>query len=72
MAELNRQINKMAGYRGNLGMTQRQMADYLGITPQSYSNKERKETAFNDAEKKKIKELLNSYFPSITIDEIFF
>ena len=49
-----------------------QMADYLGITPQSYSNKERKETAFNDAEKKKIKELLNSYFPSITIDEIFF
>lgn len=72
MVKINNQINKIAGYRGNLRMTQKQMADYLGITPQSYSNKERQETAFNDKEKAKIKALLVPYFPDITIDDIFF
>ena len=65
-------INKMAGYRAMIEMTQKQIADYLGILPQSYSNKERGEVAFKDEEKVKIKELLNPYFPGITIDEIFF
>lgn len=72
MTIAKRNINKIAGYRGMLGMTQKEMADYLGILPQSYSNKERGETPFKDDEKRKIKEILTPYFPGITIDEIFF
>lgn len=72
MNALEKKINKIAGYRGMLGMTQKQIASYLGILPQSYSNKERGETAFKDEEKQKIKELLKPYFPDITIDDIFF
>lgn len=72
MATIKKNINKIAGYRAMLEMTQKQMADHLGILPQSYSNKERGETPFKDKEKRKIKELLTPYFPEITIDEIFF
>lgn len=72
MTAVKKSINKIAGYRGMLEMTQKQMADYLNILPQSYSNKERGDTPFKDEEKRKIKELLTPYFPDITIDEIFF
>lgn len=65
-------INKIAGYRANLGLTQAEMAEYLNILPQSYSNKERGGTAFKDSEKVKIKNLLLPHFPGITIDDIFF
>ncbi|MCW6675530.1 helix-turn-helix domain-containing protein [Aerococcaceae bacterium NML171108] len=55
-----------------LSLDQYEMAKKLGITPQAYSKKERGLTAFNDEEKKTIKEMLLPHFPNITIDEIFF
>lgn len=72
MSVKDKKINKIAGYRANLSLTQVEMADYLNILPQSYSNKERGETAFKDSEKIKIKNLLLPHFPGITIDDIFF
>lgn len=65
-------LNKVAGYRAMLSLDQYEMADKLGITPQAYSRKERGITAFNDDEKKTVKEMLLPHFPDITIDEIFF
>lgn len=64
--------NKIAGYRRMLGMTQRDMAKEFGISTQAYRMKESGNTAFNDREKKRFKEMLLPLFPSITIDEIFF
>lgn len=65
-------LNKVAGYRVMLNFSQKDMAKYLNITPQSYSNKERGFRRFNDCEKIKIKELFNRIDSDLTIDEIFF
>lgn len=63
---------KVKGYRNMLNMTQEQLGEYLGITKQSYHLKEVGKAQFTDQEKIKIKQLLQSLFPEITIDEIFF
>lgn len=65
-------VNKVAGYRAATGMSQKGMAKYLGMLPQTYSNKERGITSFKDSEKIKMKEFLLQYFPEITIQDIFF
>ncbi|MGB7472506.1 helix-turn-helix transcriptional regulator [Trichococcus sp.] len=65
-------INKIAGYRAMLGLTQEQMGAKLGISKQQYSPKERGKLPFNDREKQAMKDVLLPYFPDITIDEIFF
>lgn len=65
-------INKVAGYRAFLGMTQKEVAEYLSISTQSYSNKENGKRTFNDNEKVKLKILFNQVDPNLTIDKIFF
>lgn len=66
-------FNKIASYRAGLGLTQKEMAERLGITSQQqYHLKESKKRPFTDSEKKAMKSLLSPYFPNITIDEIFF
>ncbi|WP_233418613.1 helix-turn-helix transcriptional regulator [Jeotgalibaca dankookensis] len=65
-------INKVAGYRNMLGMTQKEMAVFLGITAQSYSNKETGKNPFNDKEKIKLKKLFNRIDGRLSIDDIFF
>lgn len=64
--------NRIAGYRVYLGMTQKDIASYLNISPQSYSNKEKGYRAFNDQEKMKLKTLFQQIDSELTIDEIFF
>lgn len=59
-------------YRQYLGLTQQDMADILGVSKQSYWNKENERTAFNDSEKVLIKDMLVKHFPEIKIDDIFF
>jgi putative transcriptional regulator len=66
------QINKVAGYRVMLGLTQRHIATKLGISSQSYSNKENGRTSFNDREKLKLKRIFSEIDSSLTIDDIFF
>ena len=65
-------INKVAGYRAMLGLTQRDIAKKLGISSQSYSNKENGRTPFSDKEKIKLKILFSEIDGSLTIDDIFF
>ncbi|RTX75401.1 hypothetical protein CD117_00625 [Mammaliicoccus sciuri] len=64
---------KVAKYRRFIGVTQRDMAKYLGVSVQSYRNKEKGKTPFKDSEKVLIKEkLIANGFVKISIDEIFF
>lgn len=59
-------------YRNFLGLRQKDMAEILNISKQSYWKKENGKTPFTDEEKALIKSLLIEYFPGITIDDIFF
>lgn len=65
-------MNLIVGYRKMLGYTQSEMAKKMGISSQSYWQKEKGRVSFSDKEKIIFKKLLQSLFPSITIDEIFF
>lgn len=69
---MKKKLNKVAGYRVMTGLNQTEMGRVLGITKQSYSNKERGVNQFSDTEKKKFKEYIGEFFPGISIDEIFF
>lgn len=69
---MEQSINRVAGYRAMLNMSQKDMANYLDISPQSYSNKERGIRIFNDQEKLKLKKLFREVDPELTIDTIFF
>ncbi|MDN2948386.1 helix-turn-helix transcriptional regulator [Streptococcus suis] len=65
-------MSKLKGYRVMLGLTQKNMADKLDISLQSYNNKETGKTPFKDKEKKVIKTIVAEVKPDITIDELFF
>lgn len=71
-SERSRAMSKLRGYRVMLGLTQRQMADKLDISLQSYNNKETKKTPFNDKERLAIKSMVAEIKPDITIDELFY
>ena len=59
-------------YRESLGLTQKEMAQKIGISKQSYWNKENGRRKFNDKEKKIIRDIIRDYVPNVTIDRIFF
>ncbi|WP_314970942.1 hypothetical protein [Peptostreptococcus stomatis] len=65
-------MNKIRGYRNMLGKTQKEMAQIFGISTNAYNKKEQGQTPFKDDEKILFKDMLSQYFPSITIDDIFF
>ncbi|MGY3763112.1 helix-turn-helix transcriptional regulator [Granulicatella adiacens] len=64
--------NKIKGFRVMIGLTQKDVASKLGISCESYINKENGRTSFKDTEKMKFKNLLLSSFPDITLEDIFF
>lgn len=65
-------VNKVKGYRNMLKLTQKELAQNLGISTVSYIKKENGKTDFKDVEKLKFKSLLVPYFPEITLEDIFF
>lgn len=66
-------INRIKGYRGMLGKSQKEISELLNITSQSYSSKEIGKRPFSDKEKIILKEYFSKYFPEIeTIDFLFF
>lgn len=65
-------MSKLRGYRVMLGLTQQQIANKLGISLQSYNNKELGKTSFNDKERLAIKSMVAEIKPDITIDELFY
>lgn len=62
----------LAGYRTMLGKTQEDFAGILGISKQSYNQKELGKIRFSDEEKKIIKEYISKRFPEISYEELFF
>lgn len=65
-------INKVQAYRKTLGIKQKEFAKLLGIHEVMYSRKERKVTPFTDIEKVLLLNYFKQYFPSETIDSLFF
>ena len=55
-----------------LGLTQKELSDKLGISLQSYNNKETGKNAFNDRERLAIRDMVKQVKPDITIDELFY
>lgn len=65
-------LNKLRGYRSQLGFTQEYMASLLGITQSTYSAKERGERLFNQKEIEVIVRKFKEKLPNVTIEDIFF
>ena len=66
-------MNKIKEYRERVDMTQRELAEYLGTTTQTISNKENGRTSWNDKEKLEVRKLFREKLdPAITIDELFY
>lgn len=65
--------NKLKGYRVMAGLTQKDMAEALGISKISYVQKENDKGTFNINEVKKIIEILNSKLDKVVnTEDIFF
>lgn len=64
--------NIIVGYRQMLGYNQKEFAELLGISKNSYYLKENGKVSFNDKEKMIFKNKVSNIFPEITIDDIFF
>lgn len=59
-------------YRKALKKSQKDIAEYIGISVDGYARKERGENEFKISEMEKIVELVKAEIPSVTIDDIFF
>ncbi len=64
--------NMIKGYRNMVGMKQSDMANVIGVSRQSYWNKETGRTAFSDREKALFRDEVKKVLPEIKIDDIFF
>lgn len=60
-------LNKLRGLRAELGLTQEEIADKIGISKHSYNRKERGVRKFTLVEAKKLADLFG-----LSIEEIFF
>lgn len=63
---------KVKGYRVMVGLTQQELASKIGISVQSYRNKEKGRVAFKDSEKIFIRELFGKVVKGITLEDLFF
>ena len=63
---------KVKGYRVMVGLTQQELASKLGISVQSYRNKEKGRVAFKDSEKIFIRELFGRVVKGMTLEDLFF
>lgn len=69
-----KKYNKLIGYRKMCGMTQKDMANVIGVsTAQGYGSKEIGKVPFTADEMQAIQNVLNSRLGlRLTIDELFF
>lgn len=65
-------INKVAGYRKMLSLTQKQMAEYLGISEGQYRVKENGKYDFSQSEMKIFFEVTSKRIKNIGLEDIFF
>lgn len=65
-------INKVLGFRKMVGLTQEQTAKELGISTNSFANKEKGRTDFTESEMKLFLRLITRGLPNTRITDIFF
>lgn len=65
-------MNLVASYRRMTGKTQSYFADILGISLNSYANKENGKTQFTQQEMQLFYSELKKYISDITVEDIFF
>lgn len=63
---------RVKGYRVMLGLTQKEMADVLGLSAQSYYLKENGRVKFTYDEMRVFRDRVRMIMPDVTIDDIFF
>lgn len=64
--------NKVLGYRKMVSMTQKQMADCLGISENQYRSKEKGRYEFTKSEMEKFCSVVQQSIPTVNVQEIFF
>lgn len=66
-------MNKVLGYRKMLNKTQREIAELIGVSEQTFRNKEKGKVSFKKEEMVKFKNFLEeSGLRDVTIEKIFF
>lgn len=67
-----KRYDKLAGYRAMLNMTQKDFAELLKVTNQTYSKKENGQIPFKPKEMEILKNYIKETYTDVTIDSIFF
>ena len=65
-------VNKILGYRKMLSMTQKEMADKLGLSEGQYRAKEKGRYDFSRDEMQKFYDLVSEKLNDVEISDIFF
>lgn len=65
-------MNKIAGYRKMLGLTQEELANKIGISRSSFQSKENGKFPFKQTEMKKIVTVFQQADLNVTLDSLFF
>lgn len=64
-------VNKVQMYRKAIKQTQKNFADFLNLSLDGYSKKERGISQFNEREIKELLGLFKSYDNTLTVEDIF-
>lgn len=64
--------NYVAGYRKMFGITQKELAEKIGVMPATLCNKETGKRLFSQAEMISILEIFKEFDRSVTLDKIFY
>ena len=67
---MENRINKLKGYRVMIGKTQEELANYIGVSRETYINKESGRTKLSASEAVRLVEYFKSYGLGITVDEL--
>lgn len=65
-------LDKITGYRRMLNLTQKDMANLLGISLSAYNKRENGYIDFSDKQKIIIRDIITRYFPNENMESLFF
>lgn len=65
-------MNKIAGFRRMLGLSQEEMAERIGLSLTGYRLKENEINEFKKTEMFKIYRMIKDVMPDVTLEDIFF
>lgn len=65
-------LDKITGYRRMLNLTQKDMANLLGISLSAYNKRENGYIDFSDKQKIIICDIITRYFPNENMESLFF